>query len=60
MYLIPEPELYFYLTLDRLGTQLTMFLEVPYLEGIESHIRVAMPVFNHSNAQPSICAADAY
>ena len=37
VYLIPEPELYLYLTLalvlDSLGTQLTMFLEFPYLEG---------------------------
>ena len=36
VYLIPRPELFFYLTLalvlDRLGTQLTMFLELPYLE----------------------------
>jgi hypothetical protein len=35
VYLISEPELYFYLNLalvlDRLGTQLTIFLELAYL-----------------------------
>ena len=46
VYLIPEPELYFYLTLaevlDWLDTQfiLTMFLELPYLEGLLCHFLI--------------------
>ena len=35
-----------------------MFLELPYLEGIESQMSVAKPLINHSNTHPSTGATD--